>query len=659
MFLFFCLSFLSLEAQEPEEEALLRMAEASQNSQVQVVYSEEIGDEDKQEWLRHGLDLNRATAEELFRLGLSVLQTQNLLDYRRVAGLLIDIHELQAVPSFNVEVIKSIKPYVSIGSLPFLSKSFREMWRGGKQLFLLYGGGNVSDFFRRPDGYEGVGGRLLATYRFQYRDRISIAFLGEKDAGEAFFRGRQRKGFDFYSGHVFMRGPGCLQSVVAGDFAVNMGQGLIHWQGMSFGKSANISLIKKYASVINPYRSAGEVNFHRGIGLSLAKGNWQLSAFFSRRALDAVLQRDSIDSSYITVRSIRNTGYHRNEPEWAGRSALHKTFTGMAFRGNRRGFSWGFNTIHSLGSLPQLAAESIKPVSFASKYYRYHSNFSFDWAFTKNNFHFFGEAAVDRSRNAAWLSGMLISLAAGAEASLLYRAMGRGYLAEQAMAFSEYSGTANEGGLFAGLSLRPFSGAQINAYADHFYNPWLRYRLSKPYQGVDYLLEGRYSVSKHTHVHFRYRKIRRGEDVEVGNGNIDRVEPVMTTSFRWGLEHPPIQDWRIRVQAEIKRVQVPGREASRGQCLLTDLVYKPLMSRLSFSMTAMFYQTDDWAGRVYVMERGLLPGSSVPALYGQGYRWQVVTKYRITENGQLGFCSGFQSGGMISGEVFFRFQKDG
>ncbi len=57
----------------------------------------------------------------------------------------------------------------------------------------------------------------------------------EKDAGEEFFTGSNKQGFDYYSGHFYLKNISQnVHSVALGDFQVYFGQGLTIWGG--FGK---------------------------------------------------------------------------------------------------------------------------------------------------------------------------------------------------------------------------------------------------------------------------------------------------------------------------------------------------------------------------------------------------------------------------------------
>src|SRR5205085_8420550 len=108
-------------------------------------------------------------------------------------------------------------------------------------------------------------------YKYAYKDLLQYGITGEKDAGEEFFKGSQIQVFDFYSAHFFLHNPGMIRTLALGDYTVNMGQGLIQWQGLAFKKGTDITGIKRQSAVLRPYNSAGEVNFHRGAGITIAK----------------------------------------------------------------------------------------------------------------------------------------------------------------------------------------------------------------------------------------------------------------------------------------------------------------------------------------------------------------------------------------------------
>jgi hypothetical protein len=131
--------------------------------------------------------------------------------------------------------------------------------------------------------YLGSPPKLFFRYRYQDKNLLQYGIVGDKDAGEQFFKGAQKYGFDFYSFHFFARKMGAVQALALGDFTVNMGQGLIQWQSLAFRKSVDILAIKRQSPVLRPYNSAGEFSFHRGAGVTLQKGKFEGTAFISYR----------------------------------------------------------------------------------------------------------------------------------------------------------------------------------------------------------------------------------------------------------------------------------------------------------------------------------------------------------------------------------------
>ena len=66
---------------------------------------------------RHPLDLNAATLADLEALPLlNALQIANFLRYRSLFGKLVSVHELQAIPGWDVHTIRQLLPLVVLGS---------------------------------------------------------------------------------------------------------------------------------------------------------------------------------------------------------------------------------------------------------------------------------------------------------------------------------------------------------------------------------------------------------------------------------------------------------------------------------------------------------------------------------------------------------------
>src|SRR6187401_1267128 len=313
-----------------------------------------------QQWERfrkNPLNMNTADENDLRELKiLSGLQIANLISYRKLLGKFISIYELQAVPAWDVQIIKKLLPFITVAEPIDLADVFKTRFgKGDHSLSFRYSQvlEKSAGFEKTSTGTKYLGGpsKLFLRYRYLYKNLLQYGVVGDKDAGEQFFKGAQKYGFDFYSFHFFARKLGSIQALALGDFTVNMGQGLTQWQGLAFRKSVDVLGIKRQSPVLRPYNSAGEFSFHRGAGVTWQKGKFEATGFISYRKLSANFVADTVShEEYIT--SFLNSGYHRTESEIAGRHKLGQ----LALGGNLKykGGNWqaGFNAINFNFSSP-------------------------------------------------------------------------------------------------------------------------------------------------------------------------------------------------------------------------------------------------------------------------------------------------------------------
>ena len=174
---------------------------------------------------------------------------------------------------------------------------------------------------------------------------MQYGFTAEKDAGEQFFRGAQKNGFDFYSAHFFVRNLGIIKSLAIGDFSVNLGQGLTQWQSLAFNKGAEIINTKRQSDVLRPYNSAGEIDFNRGVGITLQKKNWETTGFVSYRKLDAGFNVDTLNfDDYVS--SLQTSGYHRTANEIGEKEVQGQLSYGGNIALSTEKFHVGTNAVH-------------------------------------------------------------------------------------------------------------------------------------------------------------------------------------------------------------------------------------------------------------------------------------------------------------------------
>jgi hypothetical protein len=417
--------FLSVKSQSVEWPAL----NASQLEMIAEKKDAEPEDDsylmDLEQFSNHPINLNSASADELIQLHiLSVFQIRNFISYRKMLGSLISIYELQAVPGWNIETIRKLIPYVTAGRNTSLYTSLKQSWKGGNTSFLI----RASQVVEKSKGYEqktkpgasyyeGSAQNIFIRYNYNCNQRISYGFTGEKDAGEPFFRGAQRYGFDFYSFHFFLQKSGLIRSLALGDFTVNLGQGLIQWQDFSFTKTSQSLAIKREAACLKPYHSSGEYNFHRGMGISLQHGKWESTFFVSFRKISTSMLIDTLDRE-SAFSSFQNSGYHRTAAEIADRNNNNQLAAGGNTRYAYRRLSLGFNGVYYRFGHP--LQKRNEPYNLYSLKGNHLADYSLDYSYTINNLHLFGELAADHLYHRAFIQGALISLGENLDMSFIY-----------------------------------------------------------------------------------------------------------------------------------------------------------------------------------------------------------------------------------------------
>ena len=483
------------------------------------------------QYIKNPIELNYADAAELSQLRmLTPMQVQSFILYRNLVGKLVDLYELQAVPGWDIATILKLRPYISVSMQFSAVDAVKQRFKNGEHSILIRASqvperskGYLLDSSTATNFYPGSPQKLLFRYKYTYRNLFQYGIVAEKDAGEQFFKGKQKQGFDFYSAHIFFRKVGMIKTLAIGDFTVNLGQGLTQWQSLAFKKSVDVMNIKREGEVLRPYNSAGEINFHRGAGITLAKKKWQLTVFGSYRNIDANIVTDTSQTQDDFISSLQTSGYHRTKSETDDKGVQQQLAFGGNFSYQYKRLHLGVNGIQYKFKLPLIKASD--PYNLYALSGNSFGNYSFDYSFTFKNMHLFGEAAFTSNFDKAFISGLLISASSNVDLSLLYRNISRSYQSLYAYAFTESTYPTNEKGLYAGISIRPNNAWRIDAYADFYKFPWLRYRVDAPSTGSDYLIQLNYKPNKLLEIYSRYHAESKAINVNPGQLTTSPVIP--------------------------------------------------------------------------------------------------------------------------------------
>lgn len=590
------------------------------------------------------INLNHTNYAELSQLPfLTEIQIFNILNHIKKYGQLIAIYEIQAIDGLDQRTIERILPYIYVSSTITKRKtSLRNIVNEGKhQTFIRHtrilqeqeGFSYISpeDYALNPNSrYLGSPDRIFLRHRFTWYNSLSAGFTAEKDPGEEFFKGSQKRGFDYYSGHFWMRDIGPFKTLAIGDYHLFFGQGLGLWTGFGFRKSTEISSLRRVGRGIMPYRSADENRFLRGVAASVEFKGFELYAFFSKKNIDAnlIASADTLDGEEFYISSLTATGLHRTPNELAKRNVLGETLYGTRLEYKTNTFQVGSTAY--LMSFEHGLSRSLSEYNKFEFNGRVLSIVSADYNYVYRNFNVFGEIARSDNGGIALTQGILLAPSKNVSLALNYRNLQKNYQSLYTSAFAENSKVANEQGVYTAIEARISPKIRFNAYADYFKHPWLRYRVDGPSYGHDYLAQISYRHSRNANFYIRYRQ--KNKFINSSNEPINVLDLTSRNSYRIHAQYSVSESVVFKSRVEFLTFKVGENATRNGFLIYQDVTYRPKNSPLDLTFRYALFDTDTYDERIYAYENDVLYAFSIPAYYYRGSRAYVLVKYSLGRN---------------------------
>lgn len=596
----------------------------------------------------HPINLNSTSVEELSQLPmLDEIAATNLLNHIDANGKLLNIYELQTVNGFTLPLIRQLEPFIRVSeNADAMHFSFKEMMKEGKHEIVL----RYQQVLEKQQGYEPIEDSLLeqspnsrylgspqkyyARYRFSYSNKVSWGLTMEKDAGEEFFKGSMKQGFDFYSGHIFVRNLGVVKAAGIGDFQAQFGQGLVFWSGLAFGKSSDGVSIKRNAQGLKPYTSVDENRFLRGGGFTLQFKKFEVTAFGSYKLLDGNISssNDTLSEQEESVSSIFSSGFHRTPGELQDRQSVTEAVYGGNVSYKGRKLSIGVTAVGYQFSKPIQRSDDLYNIyEFSGKQ---NSNFGLDYSYIFRNFHFFGEFAMSQNTGFATTHGLLMTVDPRVTITAMVRYLQPKYQALYANAVTENSRMNNETGYYLGFSVNPFKKWYVRGYFDIFKFPWLRYQVNGPSFGYETIGQLIYKPSKTFEVYFRFRQKNKQltESASYSEAPIRGIENELRNYYRLNLSYSLTKEVKLRSRVEYVRYKRGDQDVEQGFMMYQDIIYSPMSFPLSFNARLAYFDTESYNARIYVYENDVLYAYSFPAYYYRGMKAYLTLRYSIHKN---------------------------
>jgi hypothetical protein len=584
-------------------------------------------------FLQHPLNLNTASRDDLYKLQiLTDFQVESLIDYREKNGFLKSVYELQYVPGYTKEEMENLEPYITckpeVQKFRIDSSLFRKV---DNELFIRwqripekqFGYQKIADSIlqNEPDKsrYLGNADKLYIRYRISMKNRIKGALLAEKDAGEEFFKGSNSQGFDFYSAYLLYSNPHSLfQSIVIGDYHIQIGQGLLAWSSFSLGKSCYISNICQRSSTLNGNISAEENRFLRGAAFTIGRKKVYFTVFGSKNKIDASYSDSIPEDSFFN--GFTETGNHNTPAELKKENYLSIITYGaiVRFEGNK--LKIGLNGIHtSLDKSPLPGNELYKAYSYSGQGL---TGYSADYHYLAGTTQLFGETAFS-NKGIASLNGLIFFLKPEVNFAVVYHYYQPQYFSYFSNAFSESSNVSNENGFFLTGEFH-FSGYRIKMYGDVFSFPWLKYRVNAPSDGHEIYFETGKKI-KRSDLYFRFRLQVKPID-DISGGNLNELKSFDRSIYRMNFIFPLGENAIMQSRIEISRTGYHGQLKNNGYLIFQDITLNNTSRSNAFSLRVAYFNVSNYNSRLYAYEKDILYANSTQMFYGKG--WHVTGMFK-------------------------------
>jgi len=583
------------------------------------------------------IDLNTATYEDLLQLQLiSAFKINAFLDYREQYGPLMRKEELQIIDGWTVSDAKFLGSLSTLKQEDSYQLSPLQMaTRGKNELYLKW-----KKVLQQQRGYDpestsqylGDNNALSVRYRYNYENKLKYGVILEKDAGEQFFQGSNKQGFDYFSAHFYLKDYSrLLKDLAIGDYTISMGQGLISHNDFGAGKSSWVTDIKLGGRPIKAYNSVAENFYNRGVAARLQiTDQLEVTLFGSYVAKDGNIQIDTSDINDPDIRfnSFLASGFHRTESEIENKNAVQETKYGGIIKYGGRNWHIAGNVQHQSYSAP--VGESTQLYNL----YRFAgdrlTNTSIDYSYRYRNLSFFGEVAQSFPGGLAQLHGLLLGLDRHVSLAILYRNYSPEYNAILPNAFGESANVKNEKGIYLGLEAAPTNRWKIRLYADVWKNPWLRFSVDAPSVGREYLARVDYTIKRKLNVYLQYFNETKAINFTGSDAKIDAPQMQNRQRIRFHISQKLTKTLELRTRTEFSIFRQSAE--SRGIAIMQDLIYKPIDFPVSLTTRIALFDTDDFNSRIYAYENDILYEFYIPAYFYQGMRYYINLRWKVARN---------------------------
>lgn len=580
-------------------------------------------------------NINTITKDQLERLPfLSDQLIESILYHVYKYGPLQSENELWGIEGMSWKVRKLLSHFIEIGPAAQkpLWKWKHDLWKYNQQELIT----RVDIPFQQKVGYAAYPQEVMdkspnkryqgsacytnLRYRFHYRDQVYAGLTAEKDAGEPFFSQYNRKGYDSYTGYLFLRKIGRVESLVLGHYRASFGYGLVmNTGGFFFNQWVNILSATRAGQGLNKYSSVGEAGYLQGVGMTyrLSK-RWLLTGFCSSGKQDG-----RVEEGFI--RSFKTDGYHRLQSDLEKKHTISNQLVGGYLCYNGKYIEGGLTAVYNVFN------KVLNPVSHPYNLYNPRGK---EFASIGGHYKWFfgrwilaGETAVDRTGKIATLNMLTYSPTVNTTFLLMNRYYDKAFQGMYAQTFSENSSVRNEIGYYIGLETNLMKNITFSGHVDFFHFPYRRFQVDALHtSGIAGGGQISYSPTHSLTMLIKYNYSNKAKND--GNEEGDRqVVPFIRQRIQGQLRYSPSEQLRLKTVLEYVQSGFWKQMPAKGWLAGNTVQWSPAGRPLQVSVSGAWFQADTYDARVYLYEPHVLYAYALSSFYGKGMRYSALLKY--------------------------------
>ena len=574
------------------------------------------------------VDLNSCRREDLLRLPfLNEAQADSILSYRRRKRHFASLGELMYVQNLGLRERRYVSLFAFCGDTVGRKVTFKEMISRGQYdvmtqlnvpLYKVAGnkGYTQEELADNPNLIylgNGLAHRMRYAYKFGSWLRYGVAF--EKDAGEP-FGSYGTYPYDFCSFYFHYRRPDGRWQVLAGDFRVLLGQGLLLGSSAFGGKLSALTTRRLVRSSFRPHTSTGEHGFFRGAAAAVRlKQRWGLMGFVSRRRLDAVTSGDTVTSFKTDGlhRTLRETTRRGNVGAWA--AGTHLAYAADEWTVGVGGLFFRYDKV----VFP-------RPRGYNRHYFRGQNGggLSASYAFKCDGWNAYGELAADGRLHLATTHTVSYDWDDKYSFTVQGRSFSPRFASPYGHTLQEASRVSNEHALLLGATVRSIPRVELTGYADLFLFPTSTYTATGRSKGMELFLRGTYTRSERLYFMAQYKWKTKQRDI-TGYDGLLQYASTHRMKLRAGYESGP-----LALQASVDAaVAVSQTEAPSFGWMFSSRAVVNRWRGVALSAFGAVFFTDGYATRLYAYEPQLRFGSGFPTFAYHGFRLAAVATCKL------------------------------